>query len=68
MKKLFLSMAAFVLALSAASAYDPPLQGENLFYLSHPELMTEGVSVAGGGIESVMPASGTINLGRAGKP
>lgn len=61
MKKLFLSMAAFVLALSAASAYDPPLQGENLFYLSHPELMTEGVSVAGGGIESVMPASGTIN-------
>lgn len=61
MKKLFLSLAAFVLALSAASAYDPPLQGENLFYLSHPELMTEGVSVAGGGIESVMPASGTIN-------
>jgi len=61
MKKLFLSMTAFVLALSAASAYDPPLQGENLFYLSHPELMTEGVSVAGGGIESVMPASGTIN-------
>lgn len=61
MKKLFLSMAAFVLALSAASAYDLPLQGENLFYLSHPELMTEGVSVAGGGIESVMPASGTIN-------
>ena len=61
MKKLFFSLIALALTLSGAAAYNPPVQGENLFYLSHPELLTGGVSVAGGGIESVLPASGTIN-------
>ena len=61
MKKLIMSLTAGLLLLAAASAYEPPVQGENLFYLSHPELLTEGNSTAGGGLQSVLPASGTIN-------
>ena len=61
MKKLFLTLFAFVFALSAAAAYNPPTQGENIFFLSHPEMLTGGNSAAGGGIQSILPASGTIN-------
>ncbi len=61
MKKIILSFVAAAFALTAAAAYNPPVQGENLFYLSHPELLTSGNSVAGGGLESIIPASGTIN-------
>ena len=61
MKKLLLSLTALIFALASAAAYDPPIQGENLFYFSHPELLTGGISTAGGGIQSVIPASGTIN-------
>lgn len=61
MKKILLSLTAGLLALTAAWTYNPPVQGENLFYFSHPELITSGNSVAGGGIESVLPASGTLN-------
>ena len=61
MKKSLLSLIAGLFSLGAVFAYNPPVQGENLFYLSHPELLTGGISVAGGGIESVIPAGGTIN-------
>jgi len=61
MKKFLLTLSAFIFAVASAAAYDPPIQGENLFYLSHPELLTGGISTAGGGIQSVLPASGTIN-------
>ena len=61
MKKIILSLTAGLLALGAAWSYNPPVQGENLFYLSHPELLTGGNSVAGGGIQSIIPASGTLN-------
>ena len=61
MRKLFLSMTIFAIVLGAAAAYNPPVQGENLFFLSHPELLTGGNSVAGDGIQSIMPATGTIN-------
>lgn len=61
MKKLILTLTAGLLALTSAFAYNPPVQGENLFFLSHPELLTGGNSAAGGGIQSVIPASGTIN-------
>lgn len=61
MKKSLLSFVAVVLSMAAVFAYEMPTQGENLFYLSHPELLTEGLSAAGCGLESVIPASGTIN-------
>ncbi len=61
MKKSFLSLVVGLFSLGAVFAYNPPVQGENLFYLSHPELLTGGNSVAGGGLESIIPASGTIN-------
>ena len=61
MKRMFLALTALIAILSAAAAYEPPAQGENLFYLSHPELLTGGISTAGGGIQSIIPASGTIN-------
>ena len=61
MKKILLSLNAAAFSLGAAFAYNPPVQGESLFYLSHPELLTGGISVAGGALESVIPASGTIN-------
>ncbi len=47
--------------MAAVFAYEMPTQGENLFYLSHPELLTEGLSAAGGGIQSVFAANGAIN-------
>lgn len=61
MKKLLTALTVFALAMGAAWTYAPPTQGENFFYLSHPELLTEGNSTAGGGIENIIPASGTIN-------
>ena len=61
MKKILVFLTAGLLALEAAWSYNPPVQGENLFYLSHPELLTGGDSTAGGGIESILPASGTLN-------
>lgn len=66
MKKLLLSLNALIFAVALAAAYDQPTQGENLFFLSHPEMLTEGVSAAGGGIQSILPASGTINPAVAG--
>ncbi|MDE7291139.1 MAG: hypothetical protein K2N58_03735 [Treponemataceae bacterium] len=53
-------VSAAVLTLSV-SAYNPPVQGENLFYLSHPESLTGGISTAGGGILSATPASTSVN-------
>ena len=61
MKKSFLTLIAAALCAVGAFAYNPPLQGENFFYLSHPEMLTGGNSTAGGGILSVIPASGTLN-------
>lgn len=51
---------ATALAFSVA-AYNPPVQGENLFYLAHPEMISGGISAAGGGILSVTPESTVIN-------
>lgn len=59
-KTIFAFISATVLALSV-SAYNPPVQGDNLFYLSHPESLTSGISATGGGILSVTPASTMIN-------
>lgn len=53
-------VSAAVLTLSI-SAYNPPVQGENLFYLSHPESLTGGISTAGGGILYATPTSTAIN-------
>ncbi|MBD5441766.1 MAG: hypothetical protein HDR33_12315 [Treponema sp.] len=59
-KTLSVFVAATALAFSAA-AYNPPVQGENLFYLAHPEMISGGISTAGGGILSVTPESTMIN-------
>ncbi|MDE6068029.1 MAG: hypothetical protein K2F89_03635, partial [Treponemataceae bacterium] len=59
-KTLSIFVAATALAFSAA-AYNPPVQGENLFYLAHPEMISGGISTAGGGILSVTPESTMIN-------
>lgn len=61
MKKLVCAFAATAALSLSVSAYNPPVQGENLFYLSHPESLTGGISTAGGGILSVTPASTAIN-------
>ena len=59
-KTLSVFVAATALSFSAA-AYNPPVQGENLFYLAHPEMISGGISTAGGGILSVTPESTMIN-------
>lgn len=61
MKKIICAFAAATALTLSVSAYNPPVQGENLFYLSHPEMLTGGISTAGGGILSVTPASTSIN-------
>lgn len=61
MKKTFLSFAVAAALTFSAAAYNPPVQGENLFYLAHPEMISGGISAAGGGILSVTPESTVIN-------
>ena len=61
MKKTFLAFAVATALAFSAAAYNPPVQGENLFYLAHPEMISGGISAAGGGILSVTPESTVIN-------
>ncbi len=63
MKKIFLSLTAGVFLLGSvfAESYSMPALGENIFFLAHPELLTGGLSSAGGGILSVSPSSTMLN-------
>lgn len=65
MKRIITVIAAAALSF-AAFAYNPPVQGENLFYLSHPELLSGGISTAGGGLQYILPATTMINPALAG--
>ena len=61
MKKTVSAFIAAMVLIFSAAAYNPPVQGENLFYLAHPETLTGGLSTVGGGILSVTSASTMIN-------
>lgn len=52
MKKILVAALCSALVVSAASAYNPPVGGENLFELASPRLLTGASSAAGGGLFS----------------
>ena len=61
MKKLSCAVAVFVLMLSAASAYNPPVYGDDIFELSSPRQLTNASSVVGGGLFYASPESVIVN-------
>ena len=61
MKKFFSAAAVFFLILSAASAYNPPVYGDNLYELSSPRQLVNGTSCVGGGIFYASPESMVAN-------
>ena len=67
MKKLSCAVAAFVLMLSAASANNPPVYGDDIFELSSPRQLTNSSSVTGGGLFYASPESMIVNPALAAK-
>jgi len=61
MKKFSCAVAVFVLMLSAASAYNPPVYGDDIFELSSPRQLANGSSVTGGALFYASPESITVN-------
>lgn len=61
MKRVTLSVFAFLLVCSFANAYNPPVNAEGLYELSSARLLSSASSVTGGGIFNANPASITIN-------
>ena len=50
MKKFFTAASVFLLILTAANAYNPPVYGDNIFELSSPRQLVNGTSCVGGGL------------------
>ncbi|MBO4533501.1 MAG: hypothetical protein J5726_07370 [Treponema sp.] len=61
MKKLLCAVAVFGLMLSAASAYNPPVYGDDIFELSSPRQLANASSVVGGGLFYASPESIIVN-------
>lgn len=61
MKRLTCALAAVLLCMSAASAYNPPVGGESIYELSSPRQLSTAASTAGGGIYYVSPESIIVN-------
>lgn len=61
MKKLTVCAFLAVFLLSAASAYNPPVNGENIFELSSPKYLTGASSVCGGALFSAGPDALVVN-------
>ncbi|MGN0730245.1 hypothetical protein [Treponema sp.] len=60
MKKIILA-AALAACAAGLFAYNPPYGGEDLFRLTHPELMSGAASATGGPLFTVVPASIAYN-------
>ena len=61
MKKFFSAAAVFLLIATAASAYNPPVYGDNYLELSSPRQLVNGSSAVGGGIFYASPESMLAN-------
>lgn len=61
MKKLTVCALLAACVFSAASAYNPPVNGENIFELSSPKYLTGASSVCGGALFSAGPDSLVVN-------
>ena len=61
MKKFFNAAALFMLVVTAASAYNPTVYGDNVFELSSPRQLTNGSSAVGGGLFYASPESMVAN-------
>ncbi|MBR4791561.1 MAG: hypothetical protein IK024_11770 [Treponema sp.] len=61
MKKFFSAAVLFTLVVAAASAYNPPVYGDDIFELSSPHQLANASSVVGGGIFYASPESMITN-------
>lgn len=61
MKKIGMVVLATLLLVSTASAYNPPVQGENFLELSTPKLLSGTITTAGGGLFTISPESIILN-------
>ncbi len=61
MKKFFSAVALFLLVAATASAYNPPVYGDDIFELSSPHQLANASSCAGGGIFYASPESMITN-------
>ena len=61
MKKFFSAAVIFTLVVAAASAYNPPVYGDDIFELSSPHQLANASSVVGGGIFYASPESMIAN-------
>lgn len=61
MKRISIIAAAFLLCVSAANAYNPPVNGEGLNEISSARMLSTASSVAGGGIFNANPSTVTVN-------
>ena len=61
MKKFFSAAALFMLVVTAASAYNPPVYGDDIFELSSPRQLANASSVVGGGLFYASPESIIVN-------
>ena len=67
MKKFFSAAVLFTLVVAAASAYNPPVYGDDFLELSSPRQLTNGSSVVGGGLFYASPESMVANPALAAK-
>ena len=56
---LFVLITGFI--FTALSAYNPPPNGENMYELVSPQMVSSGSSVTGGGLKTVTPESIVLN-------
>ena len=61
MKKFFSAAVLFILVVAAASAYNPPVYGDDIFELSSPRQLANSSSVVGGGLFYASPESIIVN-------
>ena len=61
MKKFFSAAVLFTLVVAAASAYNPPVYGDDIFELSSPHQLANASSAVGGGIFYASPESMITN-------
>lgn len=60
-KKFFITILLLITTIFLLSAYNPPLNGENMYELTSPTLLSGASSITGGGLKNVGPEHITLN-------
>lgn len=61
MKRISIIAATFLLCITAASAYNPPVNGDGLYELSSARMLSTASSVTGGGLFNANPSTVIVN-------